>query len=195
LARTRAKDYDDKRAAILSAAARAFAEGGYDRTSMAALAGECGVSKALLYHYYASKEVLLHDILRSHLEALVAVVEAVPGSGPEDRLRALISALLDAYRDADAEHKLQANALAALPEAAQAELRGLQRRLVAIFTQAVKAAHPALAESPRLTPATMALFGMLNWFYMWRREGGPVSREDYASMVATLFLDGVRAVE
>ena len=62
MARTRAKDYDEKRAAILHAAARIFAEGGFDRTSMATLAAECGVSKALLYHYYASKEALLHDI-------------------------------------------------------------------------------------------------------------------------------------
>jgi TetR/AcrR family transcriptional regulator len=195
LARTRAKDYDNKRAAILSAAARVFADGGYDRTSMATLAGECGVSKALLYHYYASKEALLHDILCSHLEALAAAVEDAPAGPPEARLRALISALLEAYRDADAEHRLQANALGALPEEAQAELRALLRRLVERFAEAVKAANPALAESPRLKPATMALFGMLNWYYMWGREGGPVSREDYADMVATLFLDGVRAVK
>jgi TetR/AcrR family transcriptional regulator len=195
LARTRAKDYDDKRAAILRGAARAFADGGYERTSMATLAGACGVSKALLYHYYDSKDALLSDILRSHLGALVEVVEAVPEGPPEARLRALIAALLEAYRDADAEHRVQSDAMGSLPEEAQAKLRALQRRLVNAFANAVRAVNPELAGSPRLKPATMALFGMLNWFYMWWREGGPVSREDYADMVATLFLDGVRAVD
>jgi AcrR family transcriptional regulator len=42
---------------------------------MAQLAGELGVSKGLLYHYYASKEALLFDIVQNHLTALVEVVE------------------------------------------------------------------------------------------------------------------------
>ena len=74
--RTRARDYDDKRDAILHRAAIAFARDGYDRASMAGLAAECGVSKALLYHYYASKEALLFGILSNHLQALVDVAEA-----------------------------------------------------------------------------------------------------------------------
>ena len=59
--RSRAADYDDKREAILHRAAVAFARDGYDRVSMAGLAAECGVSKALLYHYYASKEAAATD--------------------------------------------------------------------------------------------------------------------------------------
>ena len=44
MARTRASDYDEKRGAILEAAARIFAEKGYDRTPMSVLARECGVN-------------------------------------------------------------------------------------------------------------------------------------------------------
>ena len=43
--------------------------------SMAGLAAECGISKALLYHYCASKEALLFGILSNHLQALVDSVE------------------------------------------------------------------------------------------------------------------------
>ena len=74
MARTRAKDYDDKRDAMLHQAAVVFARDGYDRASMAQLAAECGVSKALLYHYYASKEALLFAIVESHLSDLVDAV-------------------------------------------------------------------------------------------------------------------------
>ena len=74
MARTRAKDYDDKRDAMLHQAAVVFSRDGYDRASMAQLAAECGVSKALLYHYYVSKEALLFAIVESHLSDLVDAV-------------------------------------------------------------------------------------------------------------------------
>ncbi|MBN9065669.1 MAG: TetR family transcriptional regulator [Rhizobiales bacterium] len=193
--RTRARDYDDKREAILHRAAIAFARDGYDRASMAGLAAECGVSKALLYHYYTSKETLLFGILSNHLQALVDVVEAadVPGLEPEERLGRLVEALLDAYRDADAEHKVQINALRLLPEPRQAELKALERKLVAMFSDAIRAVHPRAFEDGRLLkPVAMSLFGMLNWFYMWFREDGPVTREEYAALATRMLVNGVK---
>ena len=195
MARTRAKDHDDKRIAIMEMAARIFAEGGYDRTSMAHLASECGVSKALIYHYYASKEAMLFDIIETHLTDLIEAVEAAdrPDAAPQDRLEALVGGLLDAYRDADAEHKVQLGALSFLPDAQQAQLKALERRLVAIFAEAIRAVRPALFEDrPLLKPVTMSLFGMLNWLYMWFRDGGAVTREDYAKLATRILVAGVR---
>jgi TetR/AcrR family transcriptional regulator len=195
--RTRARDYDDKRDAILHRAAIVFARDGYDRASMAGLAAECGVSKALLYHYYTSKEALLFGILSNHLQTLVDAVEAaeVPGLEPEERLGRLVATLLDAYRDADAEHKVQINALRLLPEPQQAELKALERRLVAMFSDAIRAVHPQAFEDGRLLkPVAMSLFGMLNWFYMWFREGGAVSRSEYAGIATKILVNGVRGL-
>ncbi|MBT9292442.1 TetR/AcrR family transcriptional regulator [Prosthecodimorpha staleyi] len=192
MARPRAVDHDDKRRAILKAAARLFADGGYDRSSMAEVAKACGVSKALVYHYYVSKDVLLYDIIRLHLDELVAAVEGANGhdEAPRERLVRLASALLDAYRDADAEHKIQINELKKLPPEQQDELRDLERRLVGYFAAAIAAAVPALEGGALLKPVTMSLFGMLNWHYLWFRPGGPVSREDYARLAVTLAVDG-----
>ncbi|MCV0397499.1 MAG: TetR/AcrR family transcriptional regulator [Rhizobiaceae bacterium] len=194
MARARAKDHDDKRAAILKAAATVFARDGYDRASMAGLAVEYGVSKALLYHYYASKEALLFDVIRAHLEKLVESVEAAdrPDLPPEERLGALVSALLDSYRDADCEHKVQLTALNLLPPGEQERLKSMERRLVGIFSEAVRALRPeAFENGATLKPVTMSLFGMLNWAYLWLRDTGPVSREDYARLVTTLIAGGV----
>lgn len=197
MARTRARDHDEKRRAILHRAATVFARDGYDRASMAALAAECGVSKALLYHYHASKEALLFDILRSHLAGLVEAVEAADDRAlpPQARLERLVGALLEAYRDADAEHKVQIAALALLPDDRQEQLRALERRLVAVFARAVRAVDPAAFEGRALLkPVTMSLFGMLNWVYMWFRESGPVSRQDYARLATQLLVGGVRSL-
>ncbi|KPL52877.1 TetR/AcrR family transcriptional regulator [Prosthecomicrobium hirschii] len=197
MARPRAVDHDDKRRAILKAAARLFADGGYDRSSMAEVAKACGVSKALVYHYYVSKDVLLYDIIRLHLDELVAAVEGANGhdEAPRERLVRLASALLDAYRDADAEHKIQINELKKLPPEQQDELRDLERRLVGYFAAAIAAAVPALAGGALLKPVTMSLFGMLNWHYLWFRPGGPVSREDYARLAVTLAVDGAGGLQ
>jgi AcrR family transcriptional regulator len=197
MARSRASDYEGKRAALLHRAAEIFARDGFDRASMSALATECGVSKALLYHYYASKDALLFAIIESHLIVLIeAVDEANSGEhAPEARLHALVAALLDAYRDADAEHRVQIEGLRLLPQEQQEKLKALERRLVATFADAVRALDPQVfSERPLLKPVTMSLFGMVNWFYMWFREDGPVSRADYARLATQLLVGGVRAL-
>jgi TetR/AcrR family transcriptional regulator len=195
MARRRALDYDDKRKAILDRSAELFAGHGYDGASISMIAEACGVSKALLYHYYGDKAELLFDVIRTHLEDLIQSVEEVArdhAEAPaEERLAALCAALLDAYRDADAEHQVQINNLRLLPQARQDDLRALERRLVAVFADAVAAAVPRLADKPMLVkPVTMSLFGMLNWSYLWFRDGGALSRADYARLVTRLIVDG-----
>jgi len=196
MARPKSAEHDDKRRAILRRSAKLFAQNGYDRTSMAEVASASGVSKALLYHYYVGKESLLFDILHAHLQDLMDAVRAVDTKlAPRARLRTLVGAVLGAYRDADDEHKIQINELRKLPLARKKELIALERALVAIFAEAVAAAIPSIAgNSVLLKPVTMSLFGMMNWHYMWFREKGPVSRDDYVDMVTTLLIEGAQAL-
>lgn len=197
MARSRARDHDEKREAILHRAAIVFARDGYDRASMAGLAAEIGISKALLYHYNASKESLLFDIVRTHLEHLLETVETAddPLLDPEERLLRLVTALLDAYRDADAEHRIQLETMRFLPEAEQGALKDVERRLVNLFAEAIAALDPPVfAERKLLKPVTMSLFGMLNWFYLWFRPGGGMERDDYARLATRFLVAGVRGL-
>jgi len=183
-----AKDHDAKRAAIRKGAAGYFAVHGYDRASMTGAARECGISKALIYHYYDSKEALLFDILDTHLSDLVEEVKAAQGEG----LTGLIRAILMAYENADAEHKLQLDALATLPAQMQKPLIDLQRQLVSIMSEAVAQERAGL-EADRLRAVTMTVFGILNWFYMWHRPGRGLSRADYADLAAAFVKGGIAA--
>ena len=195
MARTKAVDYEEKRQAILQSAAKLFAEVGYDRSSMNQLAEICGVSKALLYHYYPGKDALLFDVIGSHLKSLCQTVEAADRveAAPEDRLHGLITVLLAAYREADHEHKVQINEMKHLPAIEQEALKDLERRLVACFTDAVHGVNPGM-DRRHLKPVTMSLFGMLNWHYMWFRPGGGISREEDAALANRLIIDGVRGL-
>jgi TetR/AcrR family transcriptional regulator len=196
MARPIAADHVAKRRAILKAAAKLFASLGFDRASMAEIAAGCGVSKALLYHYYANKDQLLFDIIRSHLDDLVAAVAGVDVAlSPRARLSGMISELLEAYRHADEEHQIQISDMKRLPDETRAELVSRERLLVRHFSVAIAAAHPALSgRKDLLTPLTMNLFGMMNWKFMWFRENGPVSHADFAALVMTMIEAGAAAV-
>jgi AcrR family transcriptional regulator len=193
MARTRANDYDQKRLGILSRSAALFAAHGYTGTSITMIAEACGVSKALMYHYYSSKDAVLFDLLSDHLQHLVAVVEAASQSSDngQERLLAIAAALLEAYRGADAEHQVQIASLGLLPPAQQEILKEMERKLVALVSDALLAAVPGVAERRHLQkPLTMSLFGMLNWHYLWFREGKGITRDNYARMVTGLILAG-----
>jgi TetR/AcrR family transcriptional regulator len=193
--RPRAADFDDKCRLLLDAGAELFARHGYDRTSINDIARACGMSKTLVYHYYPSKERLLVGIIGRHLADLLdAVGTAAHNAGPGNRLASIIHALLEAYRETDALHRIHINELARLPAAAQDELMSVERRLAALFSGALVEAVPELAGSPLLTPVTMSLFGMLNWHSMWFRADGPLTREAYAELVTSLILAGARDV-
>ena len=198
MARPIAKDHDEKRGAILSAATRVFAEQGYERSSMALVAEACGISKSLIYHYYPSKEALLYDILSTHLEGLLTRLTPLKtvGGSPEDDLRALVQALLQGYRGADAVHRLQLEAMGALSRKQQADLAAIQRTLVALFADAIQRTAPERFErrADLLTPVTMALFGMLNWFFLWHQPRKGISRRDYADLATDILLKGVTAL-
>src|SRR6187431_2060402 len=104
MARPRAADHFEKRNAILAQAAELFAQHGYDRASLAMIAKAAGVSKPLVYHYWADKEEMLFDVLAQHLQHLVELARgtATLSRNAREKLETLAFLLLDAYRDADA---------------------------------------------------------------------------------------------
>jgi len=198
MARTRAADFDEKRRSILDSAAAVFTKLGMERASMAQIAQENNVSKALLYHYYPSKDLLIFDIGRTHLVELeAAIIEADrPDLEPRARLRHLIGGVLENYRTASNFHQVLLNGTGSLTEAQRLELREMERRIVKAFSDVLTDINPALAQNRAgVTPVTMSLFGILNWVYTWFRPSGALSREGYADMVTALFLDGAGAMK
>ncbi|MFC3119249.1 TetR/AcrR family transcriptional regulator [Jhaorihella thermophila] len=198
MARTIAKDHDQKRAQILKSAARVFAREGFDRASMTQLARECGISKANIYHYYDSKDAILFDILDTYLSGLRDLILSTDTEGldPEARFRRVARDILNAYKGSDDEHQVQINALSALPEEQQEQLRAYQRDMVRFMSETIKAAAPQAigADRAKLRAITMSVFGMLNWYFMWSADADTAAREAYAELVCDLTLNGVRGM-
>jgi AcrR family transcriptional regulator len=78
----------EKRADILSAASRLFAERGFAQVSTAVLADEAGVSTATLYRYFADKESLFVAVIDSLVADVIQQMADLPRAS-DDRLREL----------------------------------------------------------------------------------------------------------
>ena len=61
---------EERRTAILDAALSAFSQKGYHATSLEDIAGEAGVSKALIYEHFASKQELHGDLIARNAREL-----------------------------------------------------------------------------------------------------------------------------
>ncbi len=87
----------DRREAILGAALDVFAARGFHDTTLDAVAGRAGISKALIYEHFESKRELHRALMERYVRELLArVMEAIgPAAHGEPRLRAGVGAFLD----------------------------------------------------------------------------------------------------
>jgi AcrR family transcriptional regulator len=107
---------DERRRRLLELGARLFTEHAYDEISMSQIAREAGISKALLYHYFPSKQDYFVATLAGGAEELRARVEPDPSLPPVEALSGAVDAYLGWIEDnADAYSKLLRSA-GAVPE-------------------------------------------------------------------------------
>ena len=188
MARPQSPDYDKRREAILEAAAHLYARRGFQGASIADLAKATGTSKSLIYHYFPSKDDILHETMAAHLDALVAAADdATRSGGPEAKLRALTHAFMRLYVGAEDSHKVLLNELDNLPAERRAEVVAKQRRIIGSVETLIAEIRP---EGPAF-PLTMLFFGMINWTHTWFRPEGDVSADMLADMAVDMMLDGI----
>jgi AcrR family transcriptional regulator len=193
VARPKAANFEQQRGAIRDAAARLFADRGYAAASIAEIAAACGVSKALLYHYYRDKEHLLHDIAESYVERLQAIVDEVQAESlpPAARMRRLIARFMHEYEHSATRHRVLVQDVKYLSKSHRVRVVARQRAVVDGFAQVVAELAPAASAEKLRKPLTMILFGMMNWTFTWFSARGPLRYDDLAPIVADLFIGGL----
>jgi AcrR family transcriptional regulator len=93
---------DARRAELLRAGERVFAEAAYDDVSIEDIAEAAGVSKNLLYHYFDGKRDLYLETIRSATSEILRLTQPDPRLEPIPRLRASIDqhlAYVEAHPD------------------------------------------------------------------------------------------------
>ena len=134
---------EERRALILEAAARAFADRGYDAASLEEIADAAGISKPVIYDHFSSKKelhmLLLDEQTRDLLSFMTARVTSRTTSAGQ------LEAGLDAFFEFVESHPFAWRMLFRDPTAADSEIAALQRRIQVRATSAIAAltaAHP-----------------------------------------------------
>jgi len=188
--------FDSKRQCLLDAAARVFAEEGYDRSSMRRIATEAQLSLAGVYHYVAGKEELLYWIQLHTFESLLCGLRrSLEGMvDPRRRLAAAVRNHVRHFGEHMQELKVCAEELETLDGKAYEEVYDRRRAYFEAVHALVRELQPRQGTHLGSWLATANLFGMLNWFYQWYRpERSSVSLDELAAEQTSLFLDGYAA--
>lgn len=163
---------DNRRAALLAAAARHFARGGFEAASMRDIAREVGMLAGSMYYHFASKEALIEDVYALGVgqvtQSADRALAGVRGAWP--RLEAACVGHLEALLADSPFARVMTADLSRLPA-------GLRRRLVT-QRDAYEQRFVALLGALRLPPdidrrlLRLHLLGALNWTPTWYRPGG-----------------------
>jgi AcrR family transcriptional regulator len=189
----RTSGFDRKLDHVLAAGARVMSREGYGQATIRQVAGESGMSLAGLYHYFSSKEELLF-LLQFHtfdsiVSALKAKLEAV--TEPRERLRVLIANHLEHFLARMDELKVCAHEMESLGGEYYRRVQDLRRQYFRIALETVEAVGAqAGGTKVKARLATLYLFGMLNWIYMWYPAERGTSGDVLADELITLFLEG-----
>src|ERR687895_1136719 len=95
-------DVDERRRRLLELGKDLFTRHTYAELSMAAIAREAGISKALLYHYFPSKQAFFVATLEQQAAELARLVDVDPALPPVEQLTRALDAFLG-WVEANAE--------------------------------------------------------------------------------------------
>ncbi|NCQ24925.1 MAG: TetR/AcrR family transcriptional regulator [Rhodobacteraceae bacterium CG17_big_fil_post_rev_8_21_14_2_50_63_15] len=190
MARTQGSHSDITGPRVREAALALFAQHGFAAVSMRQIARAVGVQAGALYNYTPDKQTLLYELMRAHMEDLLAAWDrAAPAGAALERLEAFTRFHIrfnTSRADAVFVSYMELRNLA--PEnfkAIERLRREYETRLESILRAGADAGSFAIAE-PRI--ASMALIAMLTGVNTWFRADG---RLDLASVEA-IYWDMVR---
>ncbi|MGI1660837.1 TetR/AcrR family transcriptional regulator [Palleronia sp. KMU-117] len=163
---------------VRAAAERLIARHGFAAVSMRQIAAEVGLQAGALYLYTPDKQTLLFDMMRAHLEELLAAwAEADPGGAPLPRLEAFCRFHICFHLDRPDAVFIAYMELRNLAPGNFAAIEALRRRYeAALEAILVDGQAKAAFEVPDARLTTMALIAMLTGVNTWYREGGRLSR-------------------
>ncbi|MDP2136076.1 MAG: TetR/AcrR family transcriptional regulator [Sulfuritalea sp.] len=188
-----AAEEPNRRADIVRAAGRLFAEKGYAATTIRDIASAVAMQSGSPFYHFKTKQDMLRAVVLEGMGAINSAVAQAASAGKTPRatfeamLRAHLGQLLgEDGRDFAATLLHESRHL---DPAVQAEVVALKDRYEAMWQQALKDLKRAglVADDSRL--ARLFLLGALNWTVQWYRPDGSKSIDQIARQLAGFLLD------
>ncbi|MFD1193420.1 TetR/AcrR family transcriptional regulator [Seohaeicola saemankumensis] len=190
MARTAGSHSDITGPRVAQAALQLFARHGYAAVSMRQIAAEVGVQAGALYNYTPDKQSLLFDLMRGHMDELLAArANAATPRDPMARLEDFTRFHIRFHLERPDAVFVSYMELRNLTAGNFATIEGLRRayedELEGILREGVQAGLFAVADT-KIT--TLAVIAMLTGVTTWYRAGGRLS----VAQVETIYWDMVR---
>lgn len=179
---------------ILRVATGLFATQGFHGTGVAEIGLHAGVQRGALYYHIGSKDELLFDVLRGHIDDVCAAAEAIaadPATPPVEKLTRLIHAHVRIIATQQEQVAIWIRDGNALGDARRAELQARRDRVEDAWRRIVEegAAAGVFRTADHVT--VNGLLGMVNMVYLWFRPDGPQTPEAIADRFTELVTDGL----
>jgi len=181
---------------LLEISAQLFAERGFDATSMRDISAAAGVSKALLYHHFASKDDIYARIAFSSTRHLYGFVEErIPADGTSaEKIQAFMVATASFFSQHRAAWIAASNAFWVDRNRQRMGNRMARRqqfeyRLRDLIREGIEA-----GEFRDIDPADAGrlILSSINWMHRWFDPAKEHSAEEIAVRYADLILNGMK---
>lgn len=130
---------DERRRQLLERGAELFTSYPYEELSMSKIAAEVGISKALLYHYFPSKQAYFEETLSAWAEQLRERTEPDPDLPPVEQLKGSLDAFLALVGENEVAYKNLMRSAAGVAEIRalieEVRLKTAQRILESLYAQ------------------------------------------------------------
>lgn len=159
----RSKAKENRRQALLSAAASLFALHGFNRVSLEDLGAAAGVSGPAVYRHFPGKQAVLADLLLTVSQELLEGGRQVVArnADPLAALQRLVEFQVDFALVKPDVIRVQDRDFSSLPEQDQAAVRALQRSYVEVWVDVLTRLHPG-TDASELRMRAHATFGLIN---------------------------------
>lgn len=179
---------------LLSTAVRCFAANGYHATTTRDITSMVGLSPAALYVHFASKEVILYEIIRSSHEDALEFIQGIPeDASSSDRLRHVVSRHVAWHGRHHVAARVAQYELAGLTAEHYAEIMRLRHLTNDVFREAVARGIADGSFGPgEVNRVVRAILSLSIDLVRWYRLNGPDSPEELGAFYAELALKMLR---
>jgi AcrR family transcriptional regulator len=161
---------DERRRQLLERGAELFATHSYAELSMATIAREIGVSKALLYHYFPSKQDFFVATLRQGAEEIARLTKPDLELPPLEALRGSLDAFLGWIEQNETAYRKLMESVGSVPEV-KALIDDIRDATSARILDGLGAGHPP---PPKMRAAARA--------WLWFMDGAIIDWLEHRDM-------------
>ncbi|MFI6498943.1 TetR/AcrR family transcriptional regulator [Nonomuraea typhae] len=181
---------------LLGEATRLFAERGFEGTSVQEIVAAAGVTKGAMYHYFDSKDDLLHEIyarvLRMQMERLTQIADE--DRPVKDRLRDAAADVVETTTANLDDSKIFFRSMHLLAPETQKNVRAERRRYHERFRDLVTEGQRegVFRDDIQAEIVVDYFFGSVHHLGTWYRVDGPLSGAEVGRQFAELLLTSLK---